>query len=171
MLYEHARGPASNWQAYFAVLLSKFDLLIWWNETELRELQASGVVKRIGKDDADREFKKRLLPVVAKHKEMFGVDGLEGEELEKEVLRKAHVMASMITAYAFDVEPEGRDGDEERYLTDEEDKNLPKAMVPLADMLNADADRNNVGFLLKLRAAVLRQGERLDYSTRTTSWR
>jgi SET domain-containing protein 6 len=54
----------------------------------------------------------------------------------------------MITVYAFDVEPEGRDGDEERYLIDKEDEDLPKAMVPLADMLNADADRNKVGFLL-----------------------
>ena len=52
-------------------------------------------------------------------------------------------------AYAFDIEKSEDDDDEgdandESYMTDDEDEQLPKGMVPLADLLNADADRNNV---------------------------
>jgi len=48
-------------------------------------------------------------------------------------------------AYAFDIEPTNPRGDvdEEGFADEEDDDALPKGMVPLADMLNADADRNN----------------------------
>jgi SET domain-containing protein 6 len=54
-------------------------------------------------------------------------------------------MGSLIMAYAFDVEPATprKDVDEEGFAEEEEDEALPKGMIPLADMLNADADRNN----------------------------
>jgi SET domain-containing protein 6 len=59
-------------------------------------------------------------------------------------------MGSLIMAYAFDIEKseteeeDDVDENDESYMTDDEDEQLPKGMVPLADLLNADADRNNV---------------------------
>jgi SET domain-containing protein 6 len=54
-------------------------------------------------------------------------------------------MGSLIMAYAFDIEPatSRKDVDEDGFAEEEEDEALPKGMIPLADMLNADADRNN----------------------------
>lgn len=84
------------------------------------------------------------MPIVSQTPASFGVEGIEGLDLEAIVLEKAHWAASAIMAYAFDVDRLGRDVDEDGYQSDESDEDLPKAMVPLADMLNADADLNNV---------------------------
>jgi SET domain-containing protein 6 len=51
-------------------------------------------------------------------------------------------MATLIMAYAFDFEPEQEDEDWQDDTS--EIPSLPKAMVPLADLLNADGDKNNV---------------------------
>ena len=58
-------------------------------------------------------------------------------------------MGSIILAYSFDIESEDNDiesDEDDCFVIDdgEEDGMLKKGMVPLADMLNADADRNNV---------------------------
>ena len=56
-------------------------------------------------------------------------------------------MGSTIMAYAFDLEKSSQSKNEEDgWEEDSEDGEgaaLPKGMVPMADMLNADADRNN----------------------------
>lgn len=67
-------------------------------------------------------------------------------------------------AYGFDIEPksyphevQGEDlssGDDDSLLPDHE---LEKAMVPLADLLNADGDMNNVSHILR-------------YSNRAKQW-
>lgn len=50
-------------------------------------------------------------------------------------------------AYAFDIDVDNNDNadepDEDGFFTDDEDE-PNKGMIPMADMLNADADRNNV---------------------------
>ena len=83
---------------------------------------------------------------------------IDDASFEGRVLREAHRMASVIMSYSFDLAvPEKKaavvvaatgsqdvgesDDDVEE---EDEDKEVYKAMVPLADMLNADADRNNV---------------------------
>jgi SET domain-containing protein 6 len=145
MMYEKASGDASMWKAYFDVLPTEFDSLIWWSPQEIAELQASAVVGRIGRADADRVFRERLLPVVRAHPALFGLEDQEDKvKMEDIVLHETHVIASTIMAFAFDVEPANRDVDEDGYVTDENDADLPKGMIPLADILNADADRNNV---------------------------
>ena len=73
----------------------------------------------------------------------------EGDAGAAALLELAHVMGSLIMAYAFDIEKSETEEDDvdendESYMTDDEDEQLPKGMVPLADLLNADADRNNV---------------------------
>lgn len=150
MLYEHFNGDASNWAAYFSVLPSEFDTLMYWTEDELHELQASAVVYKIGKESANEMFLEQLIPVIKEFASVIFADDERAPQRAEEMrdehnLILMHRMGSLIMAYAFDVEPSvsRKDVDEDGYASEDEDDALPKGMVPLADMLNADGDRNN----------------------------
>lgn len=154
MMHEYLLGAESRWAQYFLVLPINFDTLMFWTETELSELQASAIIEKIGKRDADETILEKVIPVVRANPHLFppttcGLASFDNDEGTQVLLSLAHRMGSLIMAYAFDIEKnedeeeeEGEDG----YLTDEDDEQLPKGMVPLADMLNADADRNNVRY-------------------------
>jgi SET domain-containing protein 6 len=143
MLYEYGRGSESNWKSYFDILPSNFDTLMYWSENELAELQASAVVKKIGKQETDQVLKDKIWPILHENPGIFGFQ--QTGPSKEEVLELAHQMGSLIMAYAFDIESSDvKEPDEEGYATEDEDEDLPKGMVPLADILNADADRNNV---------------------------
>lgn len=59
-------------------------------------------------------------------------------------------MGSIIMSYSFDLETaEHKADDDSDSDSDEEEGKFYKGMVLMADMLNADADRNNVGLLTK----------------------
>ncbi|KAF2823872.1 SET domain-containing protein [Ophiobolus disseminans] len=150
MLYEYTNGPASNWAPYFSVLPTEFNTLMFWSDDELAELQASAVVNKIGKEAADEAFTEQLLPVIKEFANIFFAGDVRakqraGEMRDERNMSLMHKMGSLIMAYAFDVEPATprKDVDDEGFAEEEEDEALPKGMVPLADMLNADADRNN----------------------------
>jgi len=153
MLYEYTNGDASNWAPYFSVLPTEFNTLMFWSEDELAELQASAVLNKIGKDGANEVFMEQLLPIIQEFADIFFA-GDERAKQRAEEMRDGrnvllmHKMGSLIMAYAFDVEPASprKDVDEEGFAEEEEDEALPKGMIPLADMLNADADRNNARF-------------------------
>ena len=126
----------SKWTPYFAVLPQQLDSLVFWSEAELAELQASAVIHKIGKEKAEELFSQHVAPL-----------GLQNSNTDM-----CHRVASIIMAYAFDI-PErmntqegntDRDEDGEELVSDdEEDEKTLLSMIPLADMLNADADRNN----------------------------
>jgi SET domain-containing protein 6 len=150
MLYEYLNGDASNWFPYFSVLPSEFNTLMFWSHDELVELQASAVVEKIGKESANQVFLEQLIPVIKEFADIFFAGDERAKQRAEEMrdekyLTLMHKMGSLIMAYAFDIEPASphKDVDEEGYADEEEDEALPKGMVPLADMLNADAHRNN----------------------------
>jgi SET domain-containing protein 6 len=150
MMYEYINGDASNWAPYFSVLPTDFNTLMFWSEDELAELQASAVVNKIGKEGANEAFMEQLLPVIKEFADIFFAGDARAKQRAEEMrdernLLLMHKMGSLIMAYAFDVEPATprKDVDEEGFAEEEEDEALPKGMIPLADMLNADADRNN----------------------------
>uniref|UniRef100_A0A093XY31 Ribosomal lysine N-methyltransferase 4 n=1 Tax=Talaromyces marneffei PM1 TaxID=1077442 RepID=A0A093XY31_TALMA len=161
MIYEYSLGEQSNWKQYFQVLPSKFDTLMFWSEEEFSQLQASAVVDKVGKRDAEEDIFEKVLPLVRAHPDLFppidGVMSYDDDTGAQALLELAHRMGSLIMAYAFDIEKaeeeesEGEDG----YLTDDEEQ-LPKGMVPLADLLNADADRNNARLFQEEGALVMR---------------
>ncbi|KNG48379.1 set domain-containing protein [Stemphylium lycopersici] len=150
MLYEYHNGTASNWAPYFAVLPNDFNTLMFWSEDELAELQASAVVGKIGKESADDMFIEQLLPVIEEFADVVFSGDERAKDKAKEMrapenLELMHKMGSLIMAYAFDLEPavSDKEVDDEGFAEEEEDAALPKGMVPLADMLNADAERCN----------------------------
>ena len=92
------------------------------------------MVRRIGRSSAEEMFAE-FIP-------SLGLKNLNTE--------LSHQIASVIMAYAFDVPEEeaGRESneavDEEDLVSDNgEDEKTILSMIPLADMLNADAERNN----------------------------
>lgn len=128
----------SKWNAYLAVLPRELDSLVFWNESELAELQASAVVNKIGRSSAEEMFSQHIAP-------------LDVSNYSTEI---CHRVASIIMAYAFDI-PElsesdpahkksSADEDGDDLVSDDgEDERTILSMIPLADMLNADAERNN----------------------------
>ncbi|KAJ5248947.1 hypothetical protein N7468_000398 [Penicillium chermesinum] len=180
MLYEYLQGPQSRWAPYFRILPTRFDTLMFWSQAELQELQGSAIVDKIGKEAADESILESIAPIVRAHPDIFppikGLDSYEGEVGTTVLLELAHTMGSLIMAYAFDIEKPEDDNEEpededENYMTDDEDEQLPKGMVPLADLLNADADRNNARLYQEEEALVMKaikpiqQGEEIfnDY--------
>ncbi|KAI9722093.1 MAG: hypothetical protein M1828_004907 [Chrysothrix sp. TS-e1954] len=142
LIYEHLQGSGSFWQPYLDILPHSFDTLMFWSKDELCELQASAICGKIGRSEADKTFRTEILPFVKSHAEAFyptGVKNLDDEEL----LALAHRMGSTIMAYAFDLEQQSSSAhvDEEGYATEDEEQ-MPKGLVAMADMLNADADFN-----------------------------
>ncbi|EEP78217.1 conserved hypothetical protein [Uncinocarpus reesii 1704] len=151
MIYEYLHGGASRWSSYFAVLPTDFDTLMFWSQDELRELQGSSVLSKIGRQEADEMIMGKVYPLILDYpglfptpKELSSFNSQQGKEA---ILHLAHRMGTLIMAYAFDIEnemdreEEDQDG-EDGYITDNEQETA-KGMVPLADMLNADAHRNN----------------------------
>lgn len=119
-----------------------FNTLMYWSDAELEELQASTVRNKIGRAAADQMIRKHVVATIERYPDVFfpaAVERLAREEIES----LGHRMGSTIMAYAFDLESDQeKNVDEDGYATDDEDVLLPKAMVPLADMLNADVDYN-----------------------------
>jgi len=142
MIYEYLQGENSRWKRYFDVLPTEFDTLMWWSDKELDSLQASSIVGKIGKDDADSMFRTRVLPVVENHPDIFYPQGSQ-KLSEDELILLAHRIGSTIMAYAFDLENDDEDANEEEdeWVEDKEGKIL-MGMVPMADILNADAEFN-----------------------------
>ncbi|KAK3717291.1 Ribosomal lysine N-methyltransferase 4 [Vermiconidia calcicola] len=142
MAFEQQRGKESPWKPYFDVLPATFDTLMYWSTEELEYLRGSAVADKIGKQSADKAFSEQLVPILRQHEAALDLAQLSDDDL----LTLFHKMGSTIMAYAFDLESpssqsktEGEDWEEDS----DAGESLPKGMVPFADMLNADADRNN----------------------------
>ncbi|PGH04772.1 hypothetical protein AJ79_06994 [Helicocarpus griseus UAMH5409] len=177
MVHEYLQGGASPWARYFHVLPTKFDTLMFWTDAELQELKGSSVLNRIGKSDAEETILRDILPLVSNNRHLFpptsGQSSYDSPDGKARLLSLSHRMGSLIMAYAFDIE-KGEDedmGGEDGYVTDDEEQPSSKGMVPLADLLNADADRNNArlfqedGYLAMKSIKPIRNGEEIfnDY--------
>ncbi|KAL1311881.1 hypothetical protein AAFC00_001953 [Neodothiora populina] len=142
MIYEFLQGRLSPWQAYLDVLPDQFDTLMFWTPEEVKELQSSAVKDRIGKESADEMFQTKVLPLVREHKHVFCPEGVAHLD-DAELMKLAHRMGSIIMAYAFDLDQEDEDEEEdEDGWTQDRDAMKQMGMVPMADMLNADAEFN-----------------------------
>lgn len=152
LLYESLQGPSSKWYPYLSVLPSTpsaFDTLIFWTDEELAALQASAITSKIGRNTADRIFRSQILPVVKEHASIFyGPSTKPSSYLSDEaLLAKCHVIGSLIMSYAFDLQPdEDEDEEDDSENNDgwieDRSKSSMMGMVPMADMLNADAEFN-----------------------------
>lgn len=151
LLYE--TRPDSEWKPYIDLLPRDFDTLMYWTPSELKSLTGSAVLGKIGKDEAEEEFKSMLGPIINSHKDLFQATELQFDHLtdgvdESSLLSCSHRMASCIMSYSFDIKktvsnPNTTDDSDSGSEDEDEEAQYYKAMVPLADLLNADADKNN----------------------------
>jgi SET domain-containing protein 6 len=143
MLYEYLQGDASKWKPYFDVLPQTFDTPIFWTEMELKELQGTCLTpEKIGRQESDDMLRTRILPIVSKNQSIFYPEGAT-ELSDDDLLVLAHRIGSTIMAYAFDLDNgnELSDDEEDGWVEDREGKTM-LGMVPMADILNANADFN-----------------------------
>ncbi|KAI5854794.1 SET domain protein [Tricharina praecox] len=149
LLYESR--ASSSWAPYLTLLPQRFDTLMYWAPHELEWLRGSKVLDKVGRQAADETFRTELLPIVRANPDVFG-ELPEGAEGEQRLLDAAHRVGSAVMAYSFDLSS----GDESDSSDDDDDdgeeegeeegeggsKKRYKAMVPLADLLNADVPAN-----------------------------
>ncbi|KAK4055004.1 Ribosomal lysine N-methyltransferase 4 [Microbotryomycetes sp. JL221] len=137
MMYESLKSD-STWQSYFALMpaVDSFSSLMWWNEEELKELQGSMVLDKVGKADADAEFENVVKPFVAKHSSVFG-------DITQYTLERFHWMGSLILSRSFHVESKVQEEEDDSSDQEDDDEEEERedvgdvAMVPMADLLNA----------------------------------
>ena len=138
-MYEFLGGESSAWKPYLDVLPETFDTPMFWSIDELSVLRGSPLLNRIGKEDAEAMFRAKLLPAIRSNPDVFPFSGHCSDE---NLIRLAHRMGSTIMAYAFDLENDpDEENDEDGWVEDREGKSL-MGMVPMADILNADAEFN-----------------------------
>ncbi|KAI4674820.1 uncharacterized protein J4E84_010426 [Alternaria hordeiaustralica] len=143
MMYEHLQGDASRWKPYLDVLPRTFDTPIFWSEAELKELEGTCLsVDKIGKQQSDDMLRSRVVPVIEQNPTIFYsacASKLSGQEL----LELAHRMGSTIMSYAFDLDNKDEESENgEDGWVEDRDGTTPLGMVPMADILNANAEFN-----------------------------
>ncbi|EHK25932.1 uncharacterized protein TRIVIDRAFT_82204 [Trichoderma virens Gv29-8] len=140
MMFEYFKGDESKWKPYMDVLPASFETPMFWSGAELDELQASATRTKVGKADAEEMFHAKVLPVIRANHEIFPSSQSYSDD---ELVQLAHRMGSTIMSYAFDFQNEDEEDeeDEEEWVEDRESKST-MGMVPMADILNADAEYN-----------------------------
>ncbi|OAP59529.1 hypothetical protein AYL99_06827 [Fonsecaea erecta] len=168
LIYEYLRNESSPWHAYFQVLPTQFDSLMFWNAEELKTLQASAVVDKIRRNQAEESWKEKMIPIMLSHPDLFPVAGQSDSDRTEQLIKLAHMAGSSIMAYAFDIDKDDEkngasDGSEDEFEDDDEDEPL-KGMVPFADMLNADAHRNNARLFQETDYLIMRSTKHIKAS-------
>ncbi|TFK66501.1 SET domain-containing protein [Pluteus cervinus] len=171
MMWEAANTSSSKWGPYLDTLPTEFSTPMFWPEDDLKALEGSSVVEKLGRDDAERDYYQKLIPAVESRPNLFLPDHISVYYS----LEVYHVMGSRILSRSFDVErwelddsgedaptdqPDGamdvdlpgpvnaqgvdhtEGGSEGGDGSDEEDAS-DTSMVPMADMLNARYQTEN----------------------------
>ncbi|KAF3771314.1 SET domain-containing protein, partial [Cryphonectria parasitica EP155] len=162
LIHEHLQGPNSTWKPYLDVLPagpSAFSTPMFWSADELAALQASPVAAKVGREEAEDMIRTKILPVIRAHEDVFFPPGPEQRLLsDDDLVQLGFRMGSVIMAYAFDLEKDDDENENEHgnddeaaaaaaaeeddgWVEDREGRTL-LGMVPMADILNADASFN-----------------------------
>lgn len=160
VLYEwKVKGADSPWFPYFNVLpvndhgSYKYNQLLFWSDDELKLLQPSQILSRVGKESARKMYEDMKVLL-----ERF-VGDVSEEDFNS--------VATLIMSYSFDVSKLKQTGleeevDEEEDLDDPDDSepvrdsHCLKSMVPLADTLNADTHAHNASLMYSDENLVMR---------------
>lgn len=142
LMYEQT-NPKSKWRPYLDMFpnFSDQELPMFWDKSELSELQGTGVPEAVSRDlkNIQHEFESVVLPCISQHPELFNLE-VHNLDLYKK-------MVAFVMSYSF-TEPSNRlpigmDADEDDEDDDDNDSHHPPpVMVPLADALNHIAKNN-----------------------------
>lgn len=151
MMYESQKED-SFWKPYFDVLPTTFTTPMFWESEDLKGLEGTDIVAKIGKEDAEATFERDIKPLIKKHTDIFNEN--------VHTLDLYHMCGSLIMAYSFNDElqktkkneadekeqkdgSDGEEDEEEEEEEEEEEDNGLISMVPMADMLNHKTGYNN----------------------------
>ncbi|CAD6892311.1 unnamed protein product [Tilletia controversa] len=147
-----------RWGPYFDIMPTEFDSPMMWEAHELKELEGTDVLDRVGRAEADESYTSLIRPYIVSQPTIFlglsspAAQTLIDAEIEKYYsLAQFHLMGSRVLSRSFHVKDGnkakavkegGREGDDEEEDSDDEDEDEPEdtadiSMVPMADMLNA----------------------------------
>ncbi|TFY56372.1 hypothetical protein EVJ58_g7685 [Rhodofomes roseus] len=143
MMWEEAQGNTSKWSTYLSSLPSAFDTPMFWSDEDLRELSGTSVVDKIGKEEAEADYREKVAPAIKSRPDLFP----EGAYQHHCSLERYHIMGSRILSRSFCVEPwsgeEEHDGaaadggaDADAMDVDSADQNV----TDLVDDVEAQAD-------------------------------
>lgn len=129
--YMICRENDPEWTPYFSLFptASDFGTPMFWSSDELKFLQGSAVVDKIGREQAEAAYNDQVKPLVDQYSKTHPDMAITN------TVENFHRMGSIIMAYSFDIiKSDTKSSDSE----DEDDEvETVKALVPPADMLNA----------------------------------
>ncbi|KAH9946963.1 SET domain-containing protein [Amylocystis lapponica] len=144
MMWEEAQGAASMWSEYFDILPAVFDTPMFWSEDDLQELKGTAVVDKIGREDAERDYKTKVVPALESRPDIFPVVSISRHYS----LERYHIMGSRILSRSFQVErwKEDDNEDSDSESSQEQDAHNTSAMDvdEPAGVQDADPDQENV---------------------------
>ncbi|KAI0272250.1 hypothetical protein BGY98DRAFT_1001427 [Russula aff. rugulosa BPL654] len=163
LMWEAAQGSSSKWSTYLASLPIAFDTPMFWSSEDLEQLRGTGILDKIGKEQAENDYFNKVVPILNSRTDLFG----EERSNPQYSLEVYHIMGSRILSRSFQVEAlsttDSVDSSQTRAQEEDAEMNLDEpsphslndndsdetedgddgddpanvAMVPLADMLNA----------------------------------
>ncbi|KAG6820812.1 hypothetical protein H0H93_011106 [Arthromyces matolae] len=98
MMWE-SLNPASKWSDYLDMLPARFDTPMFWDEIELKELEGTSVVEKLGREEAEQSYTEKLLPAIKSRPDLF-----PPENAAYYSLANFHIMGSRILSRSFNVE-------------------------------------------------------------------
>ncbi|KAL7420280.1 Ribosomal lysine N-methyltransferase 4 [Cryptotrichosporon argae] len=144
MMYETSLGSSSRWAGYLSNMPTSFDTPMFWDEADRALLKGTDIEERIGKEDAEQEYRDKIVPLLSAHPDVFPPGSPHFS------LTAFHTHGSRILSRSFTIPVsraggprtpaggvEGEDSD------DDEEEEMVAVMVPIADMLNAAYERDN----------------------------
>ncbi|KAJ6264831.1 hypothetical protein Dda_0984 [Drechslerella dactyloides] len=147
VMYENSL-PDSKWRTYLDNLPREFDTLMYWTDDELKELEGSAVLGKVGKQEAIIFYQTEIMVFAEARKDVF-----EGIDMSLETF---HMVGSWVMAFATDLDKpsDGRDTHADAMDEDDDDEddeefdslNTYKALVPFANFVPGDCELANCEF-------------------------
>ncbi|KDR75090.1 hypothetical protein GALMADRAFT_248981 [Galerina marginata CBS 339.88] len=116
MMWEAARGAESKWDAYFDMMPTQFNTPMFWNEDDLTELKGTSVVEKLGKDQAEKDYREKILPAIDSRPDLFP----KAEIPTRYSLEIFHIMGTRILSRSFTLATEEDDDEDAGKRKDEE---------------------------------------------------
>lgn len=135
MMWEEAQGNQGKWITYLASLPTEFNTPIFWSDEELRELQGTAVVDKIGRDEAERDYHEKLAPAIKTRPDLFPSDQIDTWY----TLHRYHIAGSRILSRSFNVERwEGEVEQDVGYVSEEDGNEDTRADTSIGSAMDVD---------------------------------
>ncbi|CAO1614446.1 unnamed protein product [Parajaminaea phylloscopi] len=175
-------GLQQKWGPYLQIMPRDFSSMpMFWSKQDLQELKGTSVVERVGREEADAEYRDNVKPFILAHGAVFFGPAEQpdnfAELLDKHYsLEDFHIHGSRILSRSFHVERHsassadtahgeqsdgvttGHDGDDSDSEDgqDEHEDTQDISMVPLADLLNASFGSENARLFYSPTSLIMR---------------